>query len=70
MTLGTCCTITVIICSYIPLTLYVREANAEPHASPSLFYAYYDCGGLCLNSLPLPSRVVPIPLFATRIMKR
>jgi len=35
------CTITVIICSYMPLALYVREANVEPHASPSLFYAYY-----------------------------
>lgn len=44
MALETCCTITVIICSYMLLTPYVREANVEPHASPSLFYAYYGCG--------------------------
>lgn len=40
-TFGTNYTVTVIICSYMPLALYVREANVEPHAYPSLFYAYY-----------------------------
>jgi len=47
-TFGTNCTITVIICSYMLLALYVREANVEPHASPSLFYAYYAWA--CLNT--------------------